>query len=382
MFAGWMNSLMNLNGITILIMCILALSLLQGWWRGASRSAGALLHLVVDGILTIAALFCAVGTAMWLSPYAADRLQAYTAALPAQQLSSWQEIYYTIVSAIANFPLLRFGILFLISYMIIRGLLRLASDLLISRKIRSHAAAEGRPGLVSRLAGAGIGTLIGAARAIFVIALLFVGVSLYPNSSFSSYIQSSPVYKQGAQSVIEPLSGTFVKDKLPVFTQAVEKEMNGILQQKYDIIDRHISSDIQQAAAQVAGTGGSDEEKARRLYDWVGSRISYDYDKVTNYEERGIWHEQNPQETFTTRKGVCIDYARLYAMMARSVGLDVRVVTGLGYNGQGGYGPHAWNEVYLSQSKQWVPLDPTWKQSGDWFNPPNFAQTHIKNQTV
>ncbi|KHF35851.1 Transglutaminase-like superfamily protein [Paenibacillus sp. P1XP2] len=66
-------------------------------------------------------------------------------------------------------------------------------------------------------------------------------------------------------------------------------------------------------------------------------------------------------------------------MMARSQGLQVRVVTGQGYNGQGGYGPHAWNEVYLSEQKKWVPLDPTWAQSGNWFNPPNFAATHIRD---
>ncbi|MNP84791.1 hypothetical protein D3C76_1842530 [compost metagenome] len=55
------------------------------------------------------------------------------------------------------------------------------------------------------------------------------------------------------------------------------------------------------------------------------------------------------------------------------------MVTGQGYNGQGGYGPHAWNEVYLSENKKWIPLDSTWAQSGNWFNPPNFAATHIRD---
>jgi hypothetical protein len=67
--------------------------------------------------------------------------------------------------------------------------------------------------------------------------------------------------------------------------------------------------------------------------------------------------------------------------MARTVGLNVKVVTGLGYDGQGGYGPHAWNEVYLSQQKQWIPLDSTWRSSGgDWFNPPKFNETHIREE--
>ena len=79
---------------------------------------------------------------------------------------------------------------------------------------------------------------------------------------------------------------------------------------------------------------GSDEKKARALYDWVGTRIAYDWDKADNYEEHGIWKEQTPTETFDTRKGVCIDVARLYAVMARAAGLEVRVVTGLGATGR------------------------------------------------
>lgn len=134
--------------------------------------------------------------------------------------------------------------------------------------------------------------------------------------------------------MIEPLSGTFIKDKLPVFTQAVQKELGSILQRKYEVIDHNIPADIEQAAQEIVKGKTTDEAKAKALYDWVGTRIQYDYGKVDDYEQKGIWHEQTPQNTFDTRKGVCIDYARLYAVMARSQGLDVKVVTGLGYNGQ------------------------------------------------
>ncbi|MNR04313.1 Transglutaminase-like superfamily protein [compost metagenome] len=104
------------------------------------------------------------------------------------------------------------------------------------------------------------------------------------------------------------------------------------------------------------------------LYSWVGTRVQYDWNKVKLYEEQRIWKEQTPEDTFNTKEGVCIDYSRLYAQMARSVGLDVKVVTGLGYDGQGGYGPHAWNEVYLRETNKWVPLDSTWVASGaNWF---------------
>lgn len=152
------------------------------------------------------------------------------------------------------------------------------------------------------------------------------------------------------------------------------------MQRKYEVVDSHIPDDIEQAAADITAGARSDEEKARKLYDWIGSRVQYDWDKAKQYETKRVWKEQSPQDTFASKQGVCIDYARLYAVMARSVDVKVKVVTGLGYNGQGGYGPHAWNEVWLSEEQRWIPLDATWASSGDWFNPPDFAKTHVPDK--
>jgi hypothetical protein len=378
---NWLDSLKEFNGITIILLLIVAASLLQGWSRGASRSAGRLFGFLMDGIMAVIGILLSIGLTMWLAPYVQQWLSAYASAMPNRELNRWEQMYYTLVTAIADFPLMRFAVLFVLSYGLIRLVLGLLSSFIFSS--RQGSAEESAPkGMFSRLTGALIGTIIGSVRGMIVIAVLFMIVSLYPGSMFSRYVEASPIYMQGAKSVIEPLSGTFIKDKLPVFTQAVQKELGGILQRKYEVIDHNIPTDIESAASEIVKGQSTEEAKARALYDWVGSRIQYDYGKVDDYEQKGIWHEQNPQNTFDTRKGVCIDYARLYAVMARSQGLEVKVVTGLGYNGQGGYGPHAWNEVYLSDSESWVPLDPTWAISGDWFNPPNFADTHLKDQSA
>ncbi|WP_427052404.1 transglutaminase domain-containing protein [Paenibacillus sp. TC-CSREp1] len=381
MLQTWLDSLRELNGITILLLLIVAASLLQGWSRGASRSAGRLFGFLMDGIMAVIGILLSIGLTLWLAPYVQQWLSEHASAMPNRELSRWEQLYYTLVTAIADFPLMRFAVLFVLSYGIIRMVLGLLSSLIISRRHAEHE--PGAPkGVISRLTGAVIGTIIGSVRGMIVIAVLFMIVSLYPGSMFSRYVEASPIYMQGAKSVIEPLSGTFIKDKLPVFTQAVQKELGNILQRKYEVIDHNIPADIEQAAQEIVKGKSTDEAKARALYDWVGTRIQYDYGKVDDYEQKGIWHEQTPQNTFDTRKGVCIDYARLYAVMARSQGLDVKVVTGLGYNGQGGYGPHAWNEVYVSDTESWIPLDPTWAISGDWFNPPNFADTHLKDQSA
>jgi transglutaminase-like putative cysteine protease len=155
-------------------------------------------------------------------------------------------------------------------------------------------------------------------------------------------------------------------------------ELDQLWQKRYDIIDAELPEEIAEAAVSVTKGQTGDEAKARALYDWVGSRIAYDDDKVRAYVDQGDWREQGPEQTFSTRKGVCIDYARLYAAMARASGLDVRVVTGLGYDGRGGYGAHAWNEVYLKEQQRWVSLDSTWARTGNWFDTPGFTDTHIR----
>lgn len=385
MTESWLQSLFDLNLVSALLLVILLFSILQGLLRGASRSAGRLVSLVSGGVLSVLGLLASIPLTVWLSPIVQKWLAGI--ALPERELSQWEQVYFTLLSAVRDFPLMRFAVLFMISYWLIRTLLGLASAFALGGKNSSFLGrlifgGERPASLLSRVAGAGIGAVIGLARCLMVIAVLFIAVTLFPDSGFSRYVQASPVYQHGARTVIEPLSGNLIKEKLPVFTRSVEEELNGILQQRYEVIDANIPQDIELAAAEITKKAGGDEEKARLLYDWVGSRVTYDYDKVRDYEDNGHWREQTPQMTFDTKRGVCIDYSRLFAVMARSQGLDVKVVTGLGYDGRGGYGPHAWNEVYLKERKKWVPLDATWASSGDWFNPPAFEETHIPDKLV
>ncbi|MNH95258.1 Transglutaminase-like superfamily protein [compost metagenome] len=380
----WVQNVQNYNFVNLLLILIIAVSVLQGLFRGGSRSAGRLFSLISGGILSLVGIALSIPFAMWLSPLVQKWLSAV--ALPARDLSKWEQIYYTLITAIREFPLMRFAVVFIIGYWVIRSILGLLAALVFGGTALFSGWGgrdRDRPSSVlSRLTGAGIGAVIGGARCIVVIAALFIIVTLYPNNQFSHYVEASPVYREGAQTIIEPISGSLIKDKLPVFTRSVEEELNGIMQRRYEVIDAQVPDNITQAAAAVVKGASTDEEKARKLYEWVGTRVNYDYNKVKDYEEQQIWHEQTPKMTFDTKLGVCIDYARLYAVMARSQGLKVKVITGLGYNGQGGYGPHAWNEVYLSELGKWVPLDPTWAQSGDWFDPKAFNETHIADKAV
>ncbi|AZK46241.1 transglutaminase domain-containing protein [Paenibacillus lentus] len=379
----WIGSLREYNLISALLLLIMIVSILQGLLRGASRSVGRLFTLFSGGLLSLLSILASVPFTVWIAPKVQQWLGSL--ALPSRELSRWEQLYYTLITAVRDFPLMRFAVVFILSYWLIRSITGLICAFAFGGGSLFGRLAAGREGTasgISRLMGAGIGTVIGAARCLMVIAALFIVVTLFPNSGFSRYVEASPVYQQGARTIIEPLTGGLIKEKLPVFTRGAREELNEILQRRYEVVDAEISQDIEQAAAKITANAKNDEEKARRLYEWIGSRVDYDYDKVRDYEEKDIWHEQTPQMTFNSRRGVCIDYSRLYAVMARSQGLQVKVVTGLGYDGRGGYGPHAWNEVYLSEKEIWIPLDATWAKSGNWFNPPAFYETHIADNVI
>lgn len=71
-------------------------------------------------------------------------------------------------------------------------------------------------------------------------------------------------------------------------------------------------------------------------------------------------------EVAASKKGDCSEFAVLCAAMCRSVGIPARVVAGVAYvddfMGKGGFGGHAWVEVYTGG--KWVGLDPMFKSSG------------------
>jgi uncharacterized membrane protein required for colicin V production len=374
--------LLQINYITLLIVCVFIVSLALGFARGASASARQLFQLVAYGAMTIIAIFLAWKFTGKLSPMFHSWLVDQQLIIPNEKLGTVKQLYYTFITGLRDFSLLRFACIFIPTYFVIRSLLGFGFLMIAQRLVanRENEHLKQPKTITSGIIGMVIGSTLGAARALILVAILFVYATLQPQSSLALYAQGSSLYQQGASQILAPFSEDFIASQVPVFTRAVELEFQNILQRKYEVIDQHIPADIAGAAIEITKDKNSDEEKAHALYDWIGSRIVYDHEKVRRYEEENIWMEQTPEDTFNSHKGVCIDYARLYAVMARSVELEVKVITGLGYDGRGGYGPHAWNEVYVSGNHKWIPLDSTWASSGgNWFNPDKFEETHIQD---
>ncbi|MBB6692015.1 transglutaminase domain-containing protein [Cohnella xylanilytica] len=365
------------NLVTVALLAVVAVSLVQGVWRGATGSAKRLFSFVAGAAMTLASVALAAWTASAASPAVQAWLVRRAWEQPKADSSIFIQIAYTVYSGIRDLPLLRFAVLFLIAYLMLRLVFGTIGSLLIRVGALPFSLVPSG-GAVSRAFGGLIGAALGCGRALLLTVLLFGYCALFPQAPYADYVAESGLYQEAAARIIEPAAGRLIEERLPVFARKMQGELDQLWQKRYDVIDADLPSDIVLAAEKVTEGDETDEQKAKDLYNWVGSRIVYDYDKVTAYEERGEWREQTPSDTFSTRKGVCIDYARLYAAMARSVGLQVRVVTGLGYDGMGGYGPHAWNEVYLTEREAWVPLDATWAKTGDWFDPPGFQETHVR----
>ena len=94
----------------------------------------------------------------------------------------------------------------------------------------------------------------------------------------------------------------------------------------------------------------SDMEKVTVYREWIIENISYDYDCET------LFYQTFDVETvLQNRKGVCFDYACLFAAMCRSQGIPCYVLDGT-YRADKTF-RHAWNRVYADG--QWWSVDAT-----------------------
>lgn len=112
---------------------------------------------------------------------------------------------------------------------------------------------------------------------------------------------------------------------------------------------------IQQLVLALGLEGLDDMEKVNRIHDWITANISYDcvaYQSKTN-------ELVCASETLAKRKGMCRDYAFLFAALTRASGLPCKVVYGqASYNDGRSSELHAWNEVLVGA--EWIPVDATW----------------------
>lgn len=99
------------------------------------------------------------------------------------------------------------------------------------------------------------------------------------------------------------------------------------------------------------------QKKAAILWEYVVYNNTYDYQKMEQLANT-TGYIPAVDQTFTEQKGICYDFASLYAAMLRSQGTPAKLIKG--YAPKNAVGYHAWNEVYDSSQGEWIVIDTTY----------------------
>ncbi len=131
---------------------------------------------------------------------------------------------------------------------------------------------------------------------------------------------------------------------------------------------------------ELASSANSDLEVVQNVYHYIISNVTYDYDKAATVQSGYL---PVVDETLTTGKGICFDYASLMGAMLRSQGIPTRLE--IGYAGTE---YHAWISVYTPENgwiddiiqfdgQNWTLMDPT---LGSYANA-DVVKKHLNDST-
>ena len=96
--------------------------------------------------------------------------------------------------------------------------------------------------------------------------------------------------------------------------------------------------EIDDLSNEICVDAESDKEKIQAIYHWITTNIRYDYEAEMVYQNVDI------SRTVQTKKGICFDYATLFAALCRSQGIPCFILDG--YSRDNSSYKHTWNRVY------------------------------------
>lgn len=128
---------------------------------------------------------------------------------------------------------------------------------------------------------------------------------------------------------------------------------------------------VYKAAELCAGKSGT-VEKAAAMFGYITGNVKYDKELAASVKSGYV---PDPDKTLESGKGICFDYASLFASMCRSQGIPAKLV--MGYVRGNVY--HSWNEIYTEESG-WVTVDIFLKGSGwELLDPTFYASASDKS---
>jgi len=120
-------------------------------------------------------------------------------------------------------------------------------------------------------------------------------------------------------------------------------------------------------------------ETPSKIYDFVVSKLSYNYSKVESKNVRLGAKEALKRRDFA----VCLEFTDLFVALTRAAGVRARSVEGYAYTQDSKLRPlslvrdvlHSWPEFYDEEKKAWIMVDPTWANTTggmDYYNSLDF----------
>lgn len=221
------------------------------------------------------------------------------------------------------------------------------------------------------------------------------------NGKLNKYLEASEPYNIICKNIIIPVTNSQIAKNLPhiidnsfkiVIRQNDSKESttNKDLNKSRTIVyyngvtlDEGVRSNesINGFAKKLVQNDSNTKAKAKTLYNWIGSNISYDHDKANKVLNNDFNVQSGAITTFNSKQGICFDYSCLYVAMCRANNIKVRLVTGEGFNGVS-WVSHAWNQVYVPEEDKWINVDTTFYKGGNYFNSKRFDLDHKSAQVA
>ena len=133
-------------------------------------------------------------------------------------------------------------------------------------------------------------------------------------------------------------------------------------------VNFHTDSKAVSKGSDLAKDTYSDLDVVQNIYNYVIKNISYDTEKAQNVS---YGYVPDIDDTLSSKKGICFDYAALMTSMLRSQNIPTKLE--VGYSGDA---YHAWISTYINETgwidniiqfdgKSWSLMDPTLGASND-----------------
>lgn len=223
---------------------------------------------------------------------------------------------------------------------------------------------------------------------IIVFALNTLSIFLKDDSNLNEVINSSSIYKNLSSKVIVPFKYDLNEIILNIFNPIFDTFKNiGTINVKYlyngVTIDEATMSNKEIEKFALESIKGIDDTyaMAKKLYDDTINMLEYDIQKSEDIMNEDFSSLSGAISAFETKSGICFDYASLYSVLAEIAEIPNRIVVGKGFDGKEWIN-HAWNEVYIEDLDEWIKVDTTFGETGNYFDIESFEDDHKKERVI